>query len=48
MNYSITYINHLINLLDKTILHPNMASFNDRLIPAGQERNIKLGISYQF
>jgi len=38
----------LENMLDQTILHPNMAEFNDRLIPAGQGRNVKLGVSYPF
>lgn len=38
----------LENLSDETIQHPNMAEFNERLVPAGQGRNLKLGLRYTF
>ncbi len=36
------------NLLDTEILHPNMAEYNERLIPGGQGRNIKFMLRYNF
>ena len=38
----------LENLLDDDVMHPNMAEFNDRLVPGGQGRNLKLGARYSF
>ena len=38
----------LENILDDDVLHPNMAEFNDRLVPGGQGRNLKLGARYSF
>lgn len=36
------------NILDEEILYPNMGELSDRLVPGGQERNIKLGTRYLF
>ena len=36
------------NILDESIRHPNMGEFNDRLVPAGQGRNLKLGLRYRW
>jgi outer membrane receptor protein involved in Fe transport len=38
----------LENILDDDVMHPNMAEFNDRLVPSGQGRNLKLGARYSF
>ena len=36
------------NVLDEEVLHPNMGEFNDRLVPGGQGRNLKLGVRVGF
>ena len=38
----------LENGADTQIQNPNMAEFNDRLVPSGQNRNVKLAVKYRF
>ena len=38
----------LENGADTQIQNPNMAEFNDRLVPGGQSRNVKLAVKYRF
>ena len=38
----------LENGADTKIQNPNMAEFNDRLVPSGQNRNVKLAVKYRF
>ena len=38
----------LENGADTQIQDPNMAEFNDRLVPSGQNRNVKLAVKYRF